>query len=70
MFRHFRERILSEGGSEALRATSFRTHVGLMRIVNVTFSTMLKDLHQDLQAHRERSPHEALHVPRKVLESG
>jgi ATP-dependent helicase/nuclease subunit A len=41
VFRHFRERILSEGGSEALLATSFRTHAELMRTFNVAFSPML-----------------------------
>jgi ATP-dependent helicase/nuclease subunit A len=48
VFRHFRERILSEGGSEVLLATSFRTHAELVRKFNTTFSPVLGNLHQDL----------------------
>jgi ATP-dependent helicase/nuclease subunit A len=69
VFRHFRERILSEGGSEALLATSFRTHAGLMRTFNVAFSPMLGDLHQDLKAHRQQPPHEAPHVRACAIEA-
>src|SRR5215207_665091 len=69
VFRHFRERILSEGGSEALLATSFRTHAELMRTFNVAFSPMLGDLHQDLKAHREQPPHEAPHVRAFAIEA-
>ena len=69
VFRDFRERILSEGGSEALLATSFRTHAELMRTFNVAFSPMLGDLHQDLTAHREQPPHEAPHVRAFAIEA-
>jgi hypothetical protein len=53
VFRRFRERILSEGGSEVLLATSFRSHSGLVKILNAVFSFVLGKLRQDLEAHRE-----------------
>src|SRR5215212_5612574 len=69
VFRNFRERILSEGGSEALLATSFRAHAELMQTFNVAFSPVLGELHQDLKAHREQPPHEAPHVRAFAIEA-
>ena len=62
VFRRFRERILSEGGEEVVLATSFRGHSELVRVLNAVFSSVLGEMRQDLEAHREEPPHEAPHV--------
>ncbi len=69
VFRRFRERILSEGGSEALLATSFRAHAELMQTFNAVFSPVLGVLHQDLGAHRTQPPHAAPHVRAFAMEA-
>jgi ATP-dependent helicase/nuclease subunit A len=69
VFRRFRERILSEGGDEVLLATSFRGHSELVGVLNAVFSSVLGEMRQDLEAHREPPPHEAPHVRAYAMES-
>lgn len=68
VFRRFRERILSEGGSEVLLARSFRSHSGLLGVLNAVFSSVLGKLRQDLEAHRQEPPHEGPHVRAFAIE--
>ena len=69
VFRRFRERILSEGGEEVVLATSFRGHSELIGVLNAVFSSVLGEMRQDLEAHREEPPHEAPHVRLYAVES-
>lgn len=69
MFKRFRERIFSEGGSEAVLSTSFRAHSELVQKLNAVFSSVLGEMRQDLQAYREEAPHEGPHVRAFVMES-
>ncbi len=62
VFRRFRIRILSEGGEEVVLATSFRGHSELVGVLNAVFSSVLGEMRQDLEAHRQQPPHEAPHV--------
>jgi ATP-dependent helicase/nuclease subunit A len=69
VFRHFRDRILSEGGEEVVLATSFRGHSELIGVLNAVFSSVFGETRQDLEAHREEPPHEAPHVRLYAVES-
>ena len=69
VFRRFRERILSEGGDEVVLATSFRGHSELVGVLNAVFSSVLGEMRQDLEAHRQQPPHEAPHVRAYAMES-
>ena len=69
VFRRFRERIISEGGEEVVLATSFRGHSELVGVLNAVFSSVLGEMRQDLEAHREEPPHEAPHVRLYAVES-
>ena len=69
VFRRFRERILSEGGEEVVLATSFRGHSELIGVLNAVFSSVLGEMRQDLEAHRQEPPHEAPHVRAYAVES-
>ena len=69
VFRRFRKRILSEGGEEVVLATSFRGHSELVGVLNAMFSSMLGEMRQDLEAHRQQPPHEAPHVRAYAVES-
>ena len=69
VFRRFRERILSERGEEVVLATSFRGHSELVGVLNAVFSSMLGEMRQDLEAHRQQPPHEAPHVRAYAVES-
>jgi len=69
VFGRFRERILSEGGTEEHLSTSFRTHLELVRVLNDVFSSLLGEMRQDLEAQREEPPHEAPHVRLYAVES-
>ena len=69
VFRRFRERILSEGGEEVVLATSFRGHSELVGVLNAVFSSVLGEMRQDLEAHRQEPPHEAPHVRLYAVES-
>jgi ATP-dependent helicase/nuclease subunit A len=69
VFRRFRECILSERGDEVLLATSFRGHSELVGVLNAVFSSVLGEMRQDLEAHREQPPHEAPHVRAYAMES-
>jgi len=69
VFRRFRDRILSEGGEEVVLATSFRGHSELIGVLNNVFSSVLGEMRQDLEAHREISPHEAPYVRAYAMEA-
>jgi ATP-dependent helicase/nuclease subunit A len=68
VFRRFRERILSERGEEVVLATSFRGHSELVGVLNAVFSSVLGEMRQDLEAHREEPPHVAPHVRAYAME--
>jgi ATP-dependent helicase/nuclease subunit A len=69
VFRRFRERILAGGGSEVVLATSFRAHRGLVGVMNAVFASLLGELRQDLEAHREHPPHGGPHVRAFAVEA-
>jgi ATP-dependent helicase/nuclease subunit A len=69
VFKRFRERILSEGGDEVVLATSFRAHRDLIEVMNAVFASVLGELRQDLEAHRDLPPHEGPHVRAFAVEA-
>lgn len=56
VFRSWCDRIIHSGGNEQVLTTSFRTHKLLIDHINTIFSSLLGDLHQDLDAHRPDCP--------------
>jgi ATP-dependent helicase/nuclease subunit A len=70
VFRRFRDRILARGGSEVILSRTFRSHTGLVGKVNAVFSSVLGDLHQNLEADRTEAPHEPPHLQAYAMEAG
>jgi ATP-dependent helicase/nuclease subunit A len=50
-------------------ATSFRGHSALVGVLNSVFTSVLGETRQDLEAHRQKAPHEAPHVRLYAVES-